>query len=296
MTYLLPSLTGNNLTVDAALKSPTTLLKQIAKIADSELLLPLFTHQLGTRLTGGGLLYSTINRENLYTASDVEQRSPGAEYPVTAAVRPEPQLSKVEDWGGKALIPDEAILRNNISLLDQETIALGNTIARKVDQLLMREVELAIANLDGAGIVIGNDWSDLQLFGPDANLTPTHDLPTADFAKVALAMKNDDMGFTFDTLVVNPSEEYNLKVAYADKYESMLKSAGIELFSSTRIEPGVGWAIQKGRVGTVGFEFGLTVEVIDDRERRQKKVQAYVVPAVGIDQPLAMKKLTGLAG
>jgi hypothetical protein len=295
MPYLQPSFSGRELTVDAALKTPTKLAARIAKLTDANLLLPVFTHQLGQRISGGAMIFSTIAKENRYTERDVEQRGPGDEYPVTRAVPPTPHQSLVQDFGAKSIIPDEAIIRNDVPLLDQEITALSATLARKVDQLLMTKVEEAIAGLGGAGVIAGHNWSNVTLTGN----TPTASsaTPAADLALCQLAADVDDIGVKLDTLVVSPQENAALKIAYGSQLDEMLKSAGIdEVVSNNRIVPGTAFVVQKSAVGTVGWEYGLTVEVLPDRERRRSIVQAFVVPAVGIDGPLYMKKLTGLAG
>ncbi|BBY76996.1 hypothetical protein MPRF_38950 [Mycolicibacterium parafortuitum] len=291
---LLPELNGRKLTVDVALKTPSVIAARIAKLADTALLLPQFTHQLGSPVLGGGMLFSTVTAANFYTADDVEQRAPGDQYRTTVGVDPVPDLAKVEDWGGKVQVPDEYIIRNNVSYMDQQIIQLANTIARKLDQRLMAKIEAAAAG--GVITVPGHDWSDLVTVGPEAELTPSGELPTADLADAQMVADLDELGVVHDLLIVHPEQARALKVAYADKLDAMLKSAGVELFSNPRVTAGTAWAIQKGAVGTVGFEIGLTVDIIDDRQTRSKWVQAYVVPAIAIDNIRAAKKLTGLAG
>ena len=73
---LIPELNGRRLSVDVALKDPTRILRErIAKLADDQLLLPKFFHQLGKPVEGGGMLYSVIQASDFYT-SDVEKRTP----------------------------------------------------------------------------------------------------------------------------------------------------------------------------------------------------------------------------
>ncbi|WP_193048200.1 major capsid protein [Mycolicibacterium baixiangningiae] len=290
---LLPKLNGRELTVDVALRTPSVIAARIAKLADDQLLLPQFTHQLGAAVQGGGMLYSTVTAANYYTRDDVEQRAPGSQYRETAGVDPTPQLAAVEDWGAKVQVPDEYIIRNNVSYMDQQTTQLANTIARKLDERLL--AKLSEAFNDGSNTVPGNSWLDLVTVGDPATLTPSAALPSADLAAAQLAADMQELGVKHDLLVVHPQEAFALKVAYADKLDDMLKSAGVSLFTNPRLTAGTAFALQKGTVGTVGFEIGLTVDVIDDRHTRSKWVQAYVVPAIAIDRIQAAKKLTGLA-
>jgi hypothetical protein len=288
---LLPKLTGRELTVDTALKTPSIIAAQIAKLADKNLLLAQFTHQLGARVQGGGMIFSTVDASTYYTRDDVEQRAPGDQYRRTVGVDPTPQLAVVEDWGGTVQVSDEYVIRNNASYLDQQITQLANTIARKLDQRLMAKLDAAMT---GENTIAGHNWTTVVLNGNTP--TPNNALPTSDLAFAQLASDIQEIGVVHDLLVVHPQEAATLKTAYAAQLAEMLKSANVELFSNPRVTPGTAWAIEKGQVGTVGFELPLTVDIIDDRQSRSKIVQAYVVPAIAITKIQAAKKITGLAG
>ena len=286
---LIPELNGRRLTVDVALKNPTQILRQrIAKLADEQLLLPKFFHQLGAAVEGGGMLYSVVQASDFYT-SDVEKRSPGNEYKVVEGVDPEPKLATVEDWGGKFQVTDEQVRRNDVSYLDQQTTQLANTIVRKLDTRAYAAVKAAVT---GDNIVVeATGWDDLVFVGPEANLTPSADRPTAHLSGAQMAADLQELGVTHDLLVVHPTQAHELRTAYGDGLDAMLKSAGVGLFSNPRVEEGIAWAVASGQVGTVGFETPLTVEVYDDRSTRSKWVQAYAVPALAVDKPYAAKKI-----
>ncbi|MGV9827297.1 major capsid protein [Gordonia sp. NPDC003429] len=289
---LIPELSGRRLTVDYALQQPSLIRDQIARLADEQLLLPKFFHNLGAPVTGGGMLYSVVQASDFYS-SDVEKRSPGNEYRIVEGVDPDPKLAVVEDWGGKFQIFDEQITRNNVSYLDQQTTQLANTIAHKLDVAAMAAVTAAI---DAGNTFIGHDWSNLVTVGDPATLTASASLPTADLSAAQLAADLQELGVRHNMLVLHPTQAHNLRVAYGDGLAAMLESAGVELFANPRVTAGTGWAIQAGEVGTVGFEAPLTVDVWDDRSTRSRWVQAYAVPAFAVDRPYAAKKITGLAG
>lgn len=289
---LIPEVSGRRITVDYALKQPTSIRAQIAKIADSQILLPKFFRTRGEKIEGAGMLYSVIQASDFFT-SDVEKRNPRAEYKVVEGVDPEPKLAPVEDWGGKFQVGVEEITRNNVSYLDQQTTQLANTIARKLDVRAMAEIEAAVA---GANIVPGHDWSQLVTVGDPTTLTASAELPTADLSAAQLASDLQELGVTHDLLVLHPTQAHDLRTAYADRLDDMLASAGVEMFTNPRVADGTGWAIETGKVGTVGFEFQLTVDTWEDKSTRSWWVQAYVVPAFAVDRPFAAKKLTGLAG
>ena len=292
MPSLIPELTGRRLTVDTALKQPTTIRNRIAALADNQILLPKFFRNLGGQVQGGGILYSVLAASDFFT-SDVEKRAPRTEYKVVEGVDPDPQLALVEDYGGKVAVPDESVIRNDISYLDQQTTQLANTIARKLD---VRAVAAVTAAATGDNIVPGHNWSTVKTVGPLADLTPSGELPTADLSAAQLAADLQELGVTHDLLIVHPNQAHALRTAYGDNLQKMLDSAGVTLFSNPRIAAGTAWAVEQGAVGTVGFEMPLTVDVWPDRATRTTWVQAYCVPAFAVDRPYAAKKLTGLAG
>jgi hypothetical protein len=289
---LIPELSGRRLSVDVALKQPTTIRNRIAQLADDQILLPKFFRQLGGRVEGGGMLYSVLAASDFFT-SDVEKRAPRTEYKVVEGVDPDPQLAVVEDWGGKFQIGQEQILRNDVSYLDQQSTQLANTIARKLD---VRAVEVITAAVTGANIVPGHNWGAVKTVGPATDLTPSGELPTADLSAAQLAADLQELGVKHDLLIVHPNQAHALRVAYGDNLQKMLDSAGVGLFANPRVAAGTAWAVEQGAVGTVGFEQPLTVDVWEDKATRSTWVQAWIVPALAVDRAYAAKKLTGLAG
>lgn len=286
---LLPSLTGRDLTVDAALKQPSILRDRIAKLADDQILLPNFFRPFGTAVQGGGLLYSIVQASDFFT-SDVEKRAPGAEYKIVEGVDPDPKLAVVEDWGGKFSIPNERIKRNDVNYLDQQTTQLVNTVVRKLDVRTVEELQASSI----VSVAASGSWNGLTFVGPEANLTPSAQRPTAHFAQLQERADLEELGVVHDLLVVHPTQARQLREAYADTLEAALKSAGLRMVSNPRIPAGIAYACQKGMVGTVGFEAPLTVDVWEDKATRSTWVQAYVVPAFAVDRPYAAKKLAGL--
>ncbi|MDA4110188.1 major capsid protein [Mycolicibacterium holsaticum] len=289
---LIPALSGRQLTVDVALRQPTIIRDRIARLADAQILLPKFFRTHGAKVEGGGLLYSVVQASDFFT-TDVEKRSPGAEYKVVEGVEPEPRLAVVEDWGGRFQVTDEQLSRNEVNYLDQQTTQLANTIARKLDTRAV--AALAAANI--ATFTPAAGWDALTFVGPLDALTPSGDRPTAHFAEAQEMADLEELGVTHDTLLVHPEQARQLRTAYAEDLDDMLASAGYTegMFANPRIPAGTAFVAQGGMVGTVGFEAALTVEVYDDRSTRSKWVQAYAVPAFAVDRPFAAKKITGLS-
>jgi hypothetical protein len=287
---LIPVLNGRQLTVDAALRQPSIISNQIAKLADSQILLPKLFRQYGAKIESGAMLYNTIQSSDFYTAGGIEKRSPGAEYAVIENVLPEPKLALVEDYGGRCTIPIEAVTRNNISILDQNVLQLGNEITRTLDVLAIAAVEAA--NPDSIAVSLG--WDAAISIGPADSLTPSNEMPTAHFAAAQELADLDELGTVLDTLIVAPAQARALKTLYGPKLAETLTSAGLTMFSNARMTAGTAYLVEKGMVGTIGFEFPLTTESWMDQSIRSWRVQSFVVPALAVDRPHNVKKLTGL--
>ncbi|GAA1681704.1 hypothetical protein MMUR_05460 [Mycolicibacterium murale] len=291
ISTLLPELSGRNLTVDTALKQPSILRARIAELADSQLLAPQFYHPLGGPVQGGAILYNILKASDLYT-TDVEKRAPGAEYKVVEGVDPETQMATVNDWGGKFQVTAEQIKRNVVSYLDQQTTQLANTLTAKLDAAAMAAVEAAI---DSANSLTGHSWEALTFVGPLTDITPSDERPTADFSAAQLKSDLQELGVKHDLLVVHPNQAHRLRTAYGDQLQAMLTSAGLSMFSNPRVTTGAAYVLEKGGVGTIGFEEPLTVQSWEDKATRSWWVQAYAVPAFAVERPYAIKKITGLA-
>jgi hypothetical protein len=71
--------------------------------------------------------------------------------------------------------------------------------------------------------------------------------------------------------------------------------SALTMHSNPRMTDGEAYVCQGGMVGAVGFEFGLTAESWLDQAIRSWRVQSFVVPAMAVDHPHSIKKLTALA-
>jgi hypothetical protein len=111
MGFLTPDLCGTTLSVSTVVAQPTRITERIAALAADQIVLDKIFSTLGQRLTGGAMLFNVVKTEEFFAANDVEERSPGSEYPVIRRVEPTAQLALVQDWGGKFEIDDIKISR-----------------------------------------------------------------------------------------------------------------------------------------------------------------------------------------
>lgn len=290
-----PTLTGSQLTVDLALKQPGRITKRIADLTLQKFIVDRIFASSGVTVASGAVIYDQVAANETYTNRDVEQRGPGDEYPIVGSDRRDPKVAKSEDWGGKVWISDQARDRNDKAHFDNQITQLSNTLVRKVNQRAVATLEAAIASLGGAGVVPGHDWSDVTLSGTSP--TPNNARPAADLAAAQLAADVEELGVTYDLLIVNPQEKHNLTIAYGPELEAALKAAGIaEVFASNRVTAGTAYMVARAQVGFLDYEKGLTTETWREEKTRKNWVQAYVQPIMGVTNPYSIKKLTGLAG
>ena len=287
---LIPELNGERLSVDAVMQQPTRIRDRIATLADRQLLMPRFFRPYGAPVLGGGLLYASLTAAEFFTAGPIEKRTPGAEYRRVQPLEPEPRLAPVEDWGATAEVLDESVVRNDKSALDTATIQLTNELLRLLDTRTIEVLEEASLG----DVLVAHGWENLIFEGPLDQLTPSGDRPTAHFAQAQELADLDEMSIQLDTLVVSPQQNRQLRTAYAENLDAMLRSAGLTLYANPRVPDGTAYLAEAGSVGTVGFEVPLTVEIVPVPLERKRIVQAYCVPALAVDRPFACKKIIGL--
>ena len=284
---------GNLITVDQALTMPESITQRLSEIIEPNLLVDRVFSGSGQAVQGGGVIYSQITEKHLYLSTDVLDREPGDEYPVVYADRPEPRLAKVQDFGGKFAVTDEARRRNQSVDFDNDVTKLANTITRKLNQRAIETLEAGLGALDDNGEVAGHSWSGLNFEG-STGVTKSADRPTADFAAAQLAADQDDMGITYTQLLVNPQQKAALAIAYGKDLTAVLDSFGLEIFSSLHIPAGTAYMVDPGQVGFVDYEEPLTTTTWRDEHHRQEWVQSYAMPVMGVTNPRAIRRITGL--
>lgn len=292
---LIPELSGTRLSVEAVMARPTTIRDRIAVLADSEILLPKLFRPYGSRIEGGGMLYSVIKAADAFTADDVERRAPGSEYAVLRGQDPTSKLAVVDDFGGVVQVLDEDVLRNDINRIDSATIQLKNRIVRSLDVRTIAAIEKAVTDGDIDTIGVSTPWDEVLTVGPLDAISPPTARPTAAFAQGQELADLDELGVQLDHLLLHPSQARALRVMYMDDLDAVLKSAGLTMFSSARIAEGAAYLVQAGAAGSVGFEVPLTVEVVREPLKRRRSVMGYCVPAIAVTNPGAIKKLVALS-
>lgn len=289
-----PVITDNKISVDLAYKQPGRITKRLSDLTLQKFIAPELFSSSGASTTAGAIIYDVIRINELYTKNDVEQRGPSDEYTIVQGERTQPEVAKSEDWGGKFWMSDEAIRRNDRAQMDNLTTQLANTLVRKINQRTVAVLEAVIASLGGAGVVPGHDWGNVTLTGNSP--TPNNERPFADIIGAQLAADVEELGYEYNVWVVNPVQYADLRIAYGPDLTQILEDADISVFRSNRVTNGSAYAAVRGGVGFLDYEQQLQTETWRTPENKKNWVQSSVLPIMGVTDPYAVKKVTGLAG
>lgn len=286
-----PVVSGNDITVDMMLANPTRITRLISDLSLQRFITDDIFRSSGG-VTGGAVVYDQATENELYASRDVQQVSPGAEFPLITSERLEPQTALVEKWGGKVFITDEARQRNDGAMLTNQLRKLTNTIIRKINQRAIAELEASIAASGQTDS--GNDWSAVITAGTSAS--SAQDWPAADFANAQLAADEQELGVVFDTVLLNPQEYAALTVIYGNGLQEVLRSFNLTAKSSNRVTAGSAYFVARQQVGEMRIEKPLGTETWREEATERNWIQASVRPVMYVTNPYAVYKLTGLAG
>lgn len=289
-----PTVTGTTVTVDLLLNNPTRVTRVVADLVMANFYLDRIFAS-GGEVQGGAVLYDQGTLLDNYTDRDVERIEPGTEAPIVTGVRGAPKTAQVEKFGGKFPVTNEARRRNNLSRINNQMRRLSNTIVRKMHQRGLAELAAAIAEFSRTAT--GTSWLDAMSL---TNTTTSPALrPTRDLAAAQRESENNELGYSYDTLIVNPQEAEALRVVYDQELDNVLSDNGItDLISTPRKAAGSAYLLAGGQVGEIRLEEPLRTTVTPEGApllREQDWVQSLVNPVMYVTDPYAILEITALA-
>lgn len=288
------------ISVDEALNNPTVIEQRIGELATPNLLIENIFSSDSSPVEGGAVIYSKTTEKNFYTDNDVTQRQPGDEYSVVYRERPEAQLARVEDYGGKFATSDEARKRNSNVDFDNNVTALTNTITRKLNAVALDTVKEAVTANETVRIAATDiDLATLAVDGDPANITAPQKRPTALWADAFAVAEEKDLGITYSKLIVSPQVKAQLLTAYGSSLKDVLDTFGLEMIASNHLKAAniaggntdTMLLVDPGKAGFVKYEEALTVTTWRDEAHRQTWTQAYAMPVMGITLPSAIASI-----
>lgn len=287
-----PTLDGNLVTVDLMLNQPTRVTRLIMDLTLQRFIADRVFSSAGG-VSGGAVVYDVATLNELYAARDVERVAPGTEFPVLTGTRLIPQVASVEKWGGKIFITDEARDRNNSALFMRNMRQVANTIVRKINARTIAELNAAVSTYGQT--FVGRDWQTVITAG--INGSSASNFPLRDFAQADMIAEQQELGVSYDLVLMNPQEYAQLVTIYgAQNLAAFLGFINKEIYVSNRVAAGTMFFVQSGQVGELRVEKPLGSETWREPETERTWVQSSVRPVMYVTNPFSVLEVTGLAG
>lgn len=255
-----PTQSGNFITVDRWLNSPTLITRSVQDmmVASDDFFIDRIFSRIGT-IQGGSVVFSPVEANSLYSDRPVEEVEPGEEFPILSSSRGEPKIARVKKFGGQIWISDEAREDNLQYVWDREQQKLVNTMALQLNTVGVAVLNAAIADTDaqtgGSRTATSISWTAARGLTPQT--TAPSALPQATFAAVKRRAYAERQGMKFDTLILNQQEDESLDLVYADRLDAMLARYGItSKFVTDQQAAGKVKFVASGQVGVWGLAGG----------------------------------------
>lgn len=277
----------NVLTVDAILKAPHRITQRMVELTQNSFVIDKVFGTMGA-VGSHAVQYMEMQPGLNEMDGSIPDRAPGEEVKVLTAEWGEAKVSSSRDFSGRFFVPDEAITRNQASLIDAETTRLSNKIVMDVNRWSVDTFEKSALLVSVSG-----KWGDVILDG--ATPTSPHARPSAHFAQIQSLADVEEMGITYDLYILNPADAATLRTVYGDRLKPMLDTFGISLFPTNRVEPGTAFAVASGEVGFCTYETALSTVVYRAEDRKGAWVQTSVKPIIGVVNPYAIRSVGGFA-
>jgi hypothetical protein len=283
---------AGTVTVDLLATRPNIITRIINNIALRRYYIDYIFSPAGS-ISGGAVSFEQATENDLFAQRDVSKVMPGDEFPTVTFDRAAPRTAQVEKFGGKFPITDEARRRNQIGRVNRAMLQLANTITRKTQQRALAELDAAIT--EHSRIATGTSWRTASTTVEASRLNTVG--PVADVTQIELANEQLELGYTYNTAVMNPQEWRNGVLAYGSEasLRAILSASGIStIWVTNRQTAGkIKWLAAR-QVGELGYEVPLSTETWRDPEGRQQNwYQAFVLPIVYVTDPFAILETSG---
>jgi hypothetical protein len=287
-----PVVTQTSITVDIMLRQPTRITRLIMDMTLQRFVADRIFAS-GGGVTGGAVVYDSVEANDLYTLRDVERVAPGGEFPIITSARRAPGVAEVEKWGGKVWISDEAKDRNDSILFTNQLRQLSNTIVRKINARAIQTLDAMFTAYPARVVAAGGSWGAVTPYG--ASPTPPSQWPARDFAKAAEIAETDEMGMRYDLWILNPVDYTKLLILYGgDGIQELLSTLNLEIYVTNRQTAGLATVVASNQVGQMRVEQPLGTETWREPNRQRTWVQASVRPLFFCDNRFAALRFTGI--
>lgn len=292
-----PTVTGNNITMDAFLNNPARVQRAITDLTLNRFLADRIFAE-GPRAAGGAVLYDQLTATDFFTARDVQGIEPATEFPILNSGEVMPLVAAVTKWGGSAVFSYEAVRRDRRDLLARELLRLRNTIIRKIDTVGMAALNAAPVHTQAAAAV----WT-----------TVTNN-PIVDLFTAVSTIDEQDMGYVATAAIIHPSDALSVRLSTAlaarlpretprnaSGSPDLLSSADLDglagigrWYVSNRQTAGTVHVLAERQIGGISDELPLYSRTVDEETKERYRVMSARIAVPYITDPKAVVKITGV--
>lgn len=271
------------------LNNPTQLADYIAQYAKTSLPATIFEEELAP---SGNIVYTQSGPDDL-AVEGIGDRGELSEYPMVRFSPTDLKEIRTSDIGGKFRVSDEAIAAGDTTLLGDGIALLGTNIERTLDRMMIGVLE-KVTGPEGPGHTMGAaaGWFGVETDG--ATPTPAKARPRADIVRARRILRSKGLVANGNILVLSSSAYDDLATAY--DLVDLATAWSLEIYQHEEIADGVGYLIDSNQFGKLVTRSGLQTETWRDPSTRSTWAQAYIEPAILVNRPTNVVKLTGLDG
>lgn len=288
---------GSTVTTHLFVKEPTRISRYVSDLVEANLLSQFIFST--AQASGGAILYDQLLTNASTAANKPGVIAPGAEFPLLDALDSEPVVARVQKTGGRYFITDEAVKRNDPSVLQRKAQKVANTMVKDLDDRAFAAISEALKKVDGALEFESAGWAAAgNVKATDKTALTGEGKIIDDIEEAKLLIEETELGYTPDTLVLKPRDAKNLRtILGTDNWQQVLSTLGLQLLvtNSHQISAGEGLLLQRGVAGVMGVESPISTETWRDPARQVQNFSTWATMAYGVTDPLSIVRLKGLA-
>lgn len=294
---------GPQLTVSDIIKSPVVVPRRIVDIADSLFIADKLLRKGPSAIAGVVKFYQS---NPLFSTAPSEVVGEFGQIPVAPNELGQLFISQTAKRGLGVRISIEMVNRNDIDAVNLQVNQVANTMVRDWDGVFIAAT-LAACAASGNTVAASVGWES-------STAATRKDIAQAKF-EIATAtlptQANNFLGYMADTLVLNPSDVVNME-GNDDTWKAWVgnvagespavtgqvpgKLFGLDVWTSYSMPAGTGLVCQRGVMGFISDERPLQATPLRFNEDTETyRSNAIRQSAIGIDQPLSMCTITGIA-
>lgn len=191
-----PSLSGDVLTINRFLQSPTQVTRRLRTLAENRYIADaILTGRFD--VVGGAILYET--GESIFADAAPLAVAPGAEYPLVTTGTGTSSLASVVKWGEDSPVTDESIKRRQMDPVERTFTKLVNQNVKTVDAVALSAISTAVTQNTAAAAA----WA-----------TATAAQILNDVEQAAAQVDELNQGYAIDTVVLKPTKWASAMAAF----------------------------------------------------------------------------------